>query len=516
MNAPLLLAAGTSGGHDTRLILAALIGIAVIIALITFLKMNPFLSQTVGSVLVGALAGLGLDKTVTSFGNGVGSTVASVGTLIALGAIFGKLLADSGGADQLVDTIVGRSSERTLPWAMALVGMIIGLPMFFEIGLVLLMPVILLVARRSGLPLMRVAIPALAGLSAMHGFVPPHPGPLAAVGALHADLGLTLGLGVLVAVPCVIIGGPLFSVLAARWVDVPVPELFRTDQPEAGQPEPVTAAATTGSAQAGSSRPAGSTQRPTARPGHDRTAYPAGRDAAPDRPGQGSDRAGIRRPSFGVTLTTVLLPVVLMLAKALADVLDQNGDDLVKRVLDFIGTPLIALLLAVLLAMYTLGVAAGFDRSRLSTTVDAALPPIAGILLIVAAGGGLKQVLVDSGISKVIASWVQGSTLSPLLLAWFVAVLIRLATGSATVATVTTAGILQPVTASLSTSHISLLVLAIGAGSLFFSHVNDAGFWLTKQYFGLSVSQNIKSWSLMETVLSVTGIAVVLALSVVV
>ena len=146
-------------------------------------------------MLVGALAGLGLDKTVTSFGNGVGSTVASVGTLIALGAIFGKLLADSGGADQLVDTIVGRSSERTLPWAMALVGMIIGLPMFFEIGLVLLMPVILLVARRSGLPLMRIAIPALAGLSAMHGFVPPHPGPLAAVGALHADLGLTLALG---------------------------------------------------------------------------------------------------------------------------------------------------------------------------------------------------------------------------------------------------------------------------------------------------------------------------------
>ncbi|HEX4728592.1 MAG TPA: SLC13 family permease [Jatrophihabitans sp.] len=517
MNAPLLLAAGSSGGHDTRLILAALIGIAVIIALITFVKMNPFLSLTVGSVLVGALAGLGLDKTVTSFGNGVGSTVASVGTLIALGAIFGKLLADSGGADQLVDTNVGRSSERSLPWAMALVGMIIGLPMFFEIGLVLLMPVILLVARRSGLPLMRVAIPALAGLSAMHGFVPPHPGPLAAVGALHADLGLTLGLGVLVAVPCVIIGGPLFSVLAARWVDVPVPELFRTDEPE-----PVAVAAGPGQATAQGARVSQpqSTDRPaTGRPGRgpaDGTG-PADGSYRPTDPADGSYRpTGLRRPSFGVTLTTVLLPVVLMLAKALADVLDQNGDDLVKRVLDFIGTPLIALLVAVLLAMYTLGVAAGFDRSRLSSTVDAALPPIAGILLIVAAGGGLKQVLVDSGISKVIASWVQGSTLSPLLLAWFVAVLIRLATGSATVATVTTAGILQPVTATLSTSHVSLLVLAIGAGSLFFSHVNDAGFWLTKQYFGLSVSQNIKSWSLMETVLSITGIAVVLALSVVV
>ena len=521
MNAVLLAASG-SGSHDTRLIVAALIGIAVIIALITFAKLNPFLSLTVGSVLVGGLAGLGLDSTVSSFGAGVGSTVASVGTLIALGAIFGKLLADSGGADELVDTIVGRSSARTLPWAMALVGMIIGLPMFFEIGLVLLMPVILLVARRSGLPLMRVAIPALAGLSAMHGFVPPHPGPLAAVGALHANLGLTLGLGVLVGLPCVIIGGPLFSRLAARWVDVPVPELFlgaaepgtgRTATSDTGR----TATSDTGrTATSDTGRTAG---RPAASGPDQLTASrrtggsAAGAlDLAPAAEGRATP---VRRPSFGMTLGTVLLPVVLMLAKAVVDVTDEKGHDAAKRVLDFLGTPLIALLLAVLLAIYTLGVAAGLSKDQLSTTVDTALPPIAGILLIVAAGGGFKQVLVDSGISKVIASWVSGSTVSPLLLAWFVAVLIRLATGSATVATVTTAGILQPVTSTLSTTHVSLLVLAIGAGSLFFSHVNDAGFWLTKQYFGLTVRENIASWSLMETVLSVTGIAVVLALSVV-
>lgn len=508
-----LIAAAGSGSHDTRLILAALIGIAVIIALITFAKLNPFLSLTIGALLVGAIAGLGMDKTVVSFGTGVGATVASVGTLIALGAIFGKLLADSGGADQLVDTIVGRSSERALPWAMALVGMIIGLPMFFEIGLVLLMPVILLVARRSGLPMMRIAIPSLAGLSAMHGFVPPHPGPLAAVGALNADLGLTLGLGVLVAVPTVIVGGPLFSRLAARWVDVPVPELFLGSSVEADRLE----TARTG---AGSSVATGASaaQAPGASEG---SALGSGTGAgsvaaSDDNLLAGRSRPGLRRPSFAVTLTTVLLPVVLMLAKAIADVVDENGHGVVKRSLDFLGTPLIALLLAVLLAIYTFGAGLGFDKERLSATVDEALPPIAGILLIVAAGGGLKQVLVDSGISKIIASWVEGSTLSPLLLAWFVAVLIRLATGSATVATITTAGILQPVAETLSTSHLSLLVLAIGAGSLFFSHVNDAGFWLTKQYFGLSVSQNIKSWSIMETILSVTGILTVLALSVVI
>ncbi|HEY0166747.1 MAG TPA: SLC13 family permease [Jatrophihabitans sp.] len=503
----LIAAAESSGSQDTRLILAALIGIAVIIALITFTKLHPFLSLTIGALLVGAIAGLGMDKTVTSFGAGVGATVASVGTLIALGAIFGKLLADSGGADQLVDTIVGRSSDRALPWAMALVGMIIGLPMFFEIGLVLLMPVILLVARRSGLPLMRVAIPTLAGLSAMHGFVPPHPGPLAAVGALNADLGLTLGLGVLVAVPTVVVGGPLFSRFAARWVDVPVPELFLGDAAAAEQ------------ARLDAARPGAGASAATGGAGGSALGSGTGAGSvavSADDLVPSESRPRYRRPSFAVTLTTVLLPVVLMLAKAIAEVVNENGNGVAKRTLDFVGTPLIALLLAVLLAIYTFGIGLGFDKERLSRTVDEALPPIAGILLIVAAGGGLKQVLVDSGISKIIASWVEGSTVSPLLLAWFVAVLIRLATGSATVATITTAGILEPVAQTLSSTHLSLLVLAIGAGSLFFSHVNDAGFWLTKQYFGLSVSQNIKSWSIMETILSVSGILVVLALSVVI
>ncbi|UQX88134.1 GntP family permease [Jatrophihabitans telluris] len=491
-----ILADSTSGSHDTRLIVATLAAIAVIIALISWFKLHPFLSLTIGSLIVGAVSGLGLTKAVASYGTGLGATVASVGTLIALGAIFGKLLADSGGADQIVDTIVGRSSDRVLPWAMALVGMIIGLPMFFEIGLVLLMPVILLVARRSGQPLMRIALPAIAGLSAMHGFVPPHPGPLAAVGALKADLGLTLGLGVIVAVPCVIVAGPIFSHFAARWVDVPVPELFGAD--------PVRSAA------AGASSTNGAQAHETAAVTGAVTGAATGaeRTAAPTAAG--------RRPSFPATLGTVLLPVILMLAKSVADVADANGSGPVHSFLDFIGTPLVALLLAVIVAMFSLGVVSGLDKDRLGETVNQALPPIAGILLIVAAGGGFKQVLVDSGISKMIAGWVAGSSVSPLLLAWFVAVLIRLATGSATVATVTTAGILAPVASSLSNTHLSLLVLAIGAGSLFFSHVNDAGFWLTKEYFGLTVGQNLKTWSLLETILSVTGIILVLGLSVVV
>ncbi|MFF3444850.1 GntP family permease [Streptosporangium sp. NPDC002721] len=452
---PLLTAlaepAATSPG---RLVPAALVGIALIVVLITYFRLHPFLSLTLGSLAVGAVAGLAMTDTIAAFTDGFGSTAAGVGTLIALGAMFGKLLADSGGADEIVDTIVGRSSPRSLPWAMAAVGSLIGLPMFFEIGLVLLMPVIFLVSRRSGVSLIRVGIPALAGLSVMHGLVPPHPGPLVAIDALKADLGITLGLGVLVAIPTVAIAGPLFAKYAARWVDVPAPELYETRPP------------------------------------------------AEDT----------RRPSFGVTLATVLLPVVLMMGKALADILAPEGNVL-RTVLDFLGTPLVALLIAVIVAMFTLGLGAGMDRKAVAKSLEQSLPPIAGILLIVAAGGGFKQTLIDTGIGDLIATWVENSGLSVLLLAWLVAVLIRLATGSATVATVTASGILAPLVANLSVGETSLLVLAIGAGSLFFSHVNDAGFWLVKEYFGLTVGQNIKTWSVMETVISVTGLVFVLLLS---
>jgi gluconate:H+ symporter, GntP family len=440
-----------------RLVPAALAGIALIVVLITWLKVHPFLSLTLGSLLVGAIAGLPMADTVKSFGKGFGDTASGVGALIALGAMFGKLLADSGGADQIVDTIVGRSGRRALPWAMALVGALIGLPMFFEIGLVLLMPVIYLVARRSGQSIIAVGIPALAGLSAMHGLVPPHPGPLVAIDALHADLGVTLGLGVLVAVPTVALAGPLLARFAARWVDVQPPELFTTDEEE--------------------------------------------------------DAEGRRRPSFAITLATVLLPVALMLLKAFADIVLDEGTE-AYTVLDNLGTPLIALLIAVVVAMFTLGRGAGMDRRTITTTLERSLPPIAGVLLIVAAGGGFKQTLVDTGIGRTIADWVDGSGVSVLVLGWLVAVLIRLATGSATVATVTASGILAPLVTGLSTGDTSLLVLAVGSGSLFFSHVNDAGFWLVKEYFGLSVGQTIKSWSLMETVISVCGLVFVLALNI--
>ena len=444
-------------GPPGQLITAALIGVIAIILVITLLKVHPFVALTVGAIGVGIGAGLAPGLAVTSFGTGFGATMASVGVLVGLGAVFGKLLADSGGADRIVDTLVSKAGPRSLPWVMALVGALIGLPMFFEIGLVLLIPVIILVARRTKMSLIRIAIPALAGLSVMHGLVPPHPGPLVAVTALGANLGLTLALGIAVAIPTVIVAGPLFGRLAARWVDVPVPALFETAEDVDGE-------------------------------------------------------ARLHRPSFGVALLGILLPVALMLARAVADASAPSDTGSGKAFLDFIGTPTIALAIAVIYAMVFFGRTARMGLAGVQNSVSAALPPIAGILLIVGAGGGFKQVLIDTGLGVVIAKAITGSGISVLLLAWIVAALIRVATGSATVATVTASGILAPVAATLSMPHVSLMVLAIGAGSLFLSHVNDAGFWLVKEYLGTSVPQTLKSWTLMECVISVTGLGGVLLL----
>ncbi len=460
--APLLLAAAADDAapavSDTRLIVAAVIGIAVIVALIVWVKLHPFLALMLGAGVLAVAAGLPYVDAFTSFTAGLGTTVAGVGILIALGAIIGKMLIDSGGADQIVDSILARTPVQRLPWAMAFAAFIIGIPLFFEVGVVLLIPVVMLVARRSKVSMIVVGIPALAGLSALHGLVPPHPGPLIAIDALGADLGLTLGLGLLVSIPTVAIAGPLLAKPMSRWVPLDPP-----------------------------------------------TEILGGSERDDDA----------RRPSFAIAITVVLLPVVLMLARTLAETIGFQ-DSGFGQVLDFVGTPLVALLITALVSLVLLGTRLGRDRSMVSKLVDSSFAPIASILLIVGAGGGFKQTLVDSGVGDVIAKGLADAPISPLLAAWLVAVLIRVATGSATVATVTAAGIVAPLAEGLSPTHVALMVLAIGAGSVFLSHVNDAGFWLVKEYFKMTVGQTFKTWSLMECVLSVTALVVVLLLSLVI
>lgn len=448
---PTLLGAAdviTHTDNDLQLVGAAIAGIATIIVLIVWKKVHPFLALTLGSAVLAVIAGIPLADTFTAFSKGLGSTVGGVGTLIAFGAIIGKLLIDSGGADRIVDTILEKTAPARLPWAMALIAFVVGIPLFFEVGIVLLIPVVMLVARRAGQPLVLVGIPALAGLSALHGLVPPHPGPLIAIDALGADLGITLGLGLLVAIPTVIISGPVAARIMVRWV-------------------PIKAGA-----------PLGAQSRVEAE----------------------------KRPSFVASIAVVLLPVILMLGRTIVETLagESTGSWIYQGAV-FLGQPIVALLLTVLVAILVFAVIPGRSAEEVSSMVGASLGPIAGILLIVGAGGGFKQTLVDSGIADIIAAWIEQATVPALVAGWLVAVAVRLATGSATVATITAAGIMAPLAGQMPPLEAALLVLAIGAGSVFLSHVNDAGFWLVKEYFGMSVGQTFKTWSLMETLLSVVA-----------
>lgn len=458
MMSPLLGAAAKAVVHsdnELQLVGAALAGIATIIVLIVWKKIHPFLALTLGSAVLALVAGIPLTDTFTSFSTGLGSTVGGVGTLIAFGAIIGKLLIESGGADRIVDTILDKTPVSRLPWAMALIAFVVGIPLFFEVGIVLLIPVVMLVARRAEQPLILVGVPALAGLSALHGLVPPHPGPLIAIDALGADLGITLGLGLLVAIPTVIIAGPIAARVMARWVPIEAPA-------------------------------------------------PLGGESTITEPQ--------KRPSFAISIFVVLLPVLLMLGRTLVETLMGSAKEtLLYTCAEFLGQPIVALLITVIVAIFAFGVAPGRKADEISTIVGASLGPIAGILLIVGAGGGFKQTLVDSGIADVIALWIEQASVPALIAGWLVAVAVRLATGSATVATITAAGIMAPLAGAMPPVEAGLLVLAIGAGSVFLSHVNDAGFWLVKEYFGMTVGETLKTWSLMETLLSlVAGVTVFL------
>jgi gluconate:H+ symporter, GntP family len=506
-----IAAAPLTDAGSGQLILAAVLGIVAVILLIAWAKWHPFLALIMGSGVLGLVAGVAPGGVVTSFTTGLGSTVGSVGLLIALGSMIGALLAESGGADSIVRRIVDRVSGSALPWAMAGVAALVGLPLFFEVGVVLLVPIVLLVARRTDIGLLRIGIPALAGLSVLHGLVPPHPGPLVAIASLHADLGLTLLFGLICAIPTVIVAGPVFGNFISKRVSVPVPDLLeRTDTDER--------VAVGGRTAQGGSTDLGGSAELGASPGvGEGTELGGSTDLGAAVGNEGTVAGGRARRDPGVwpAVLTVLLPIVLMLARGIAE-LTLDKTDRVRSVLEVLGNPPVALLLGVLLAMWTLGKRAGFDRRQTSAVIGGSFPPIAGILLIVAAGGGFKQVLVDAGVGNVVADAARNAHFNALLLGFLVAVGIRVATGSATVATITAAGIVAPLAATLDQPTVALLALAIGCGSLFFSHVNDAGFWLVKEYFGMSVGQTIKTWSVMETIISVVGFGCVMLLSLIV
>lgn len=445
--------------HDTFLLLDAVVTILGLIVLITRFKLHPFVALIIAAGFLGLTSGMPVEKVVKSFQEGFGNVLGFVGVILALGTMLGKLMAESGGADQIARTLIQAFGKERVQWSMMLAAFLVGIPLFFEIGFVLLIPLVFIVARRTGVSLIKIGIPLLAGLSVVHGLVPPHPGPLLAIGVFGADIGKTILYGLIVALPTAIIAGPLFgSFIARRIPGNPSPELV---EQLAHEPEASTL------------------------------------------------------PSFGVTLLTVLLPVFLMLLKTFADVVLDEGH-MIRAWLDMIGHPITALLLALLLALHTFGRARGFTSRQLLKLLDESLAPTAAIVLIIGAGGGFKQMLVASGVGDVIGHLAVQAQISPILLAWLVAAVIRIATGSATVATITGAGIVVPVIEMIPGVNRELLVLATGAGSLILSHVNDAGFWLVKQYFNMTVAETFKTWTAMETILSVVGLVFILLLSLVV
>jgi len=441
--------------QDSRLLLSVLAALIAIVLLISFLRIAPFLAILMGTFMAGTAAGLPLEKIASAFSKGAGSILGEAGFIIALGAMLGALMADSGAADKIVTTLLRYAKGTAIPWMMALVALVVGLPLFFEVGLVMMAPIIFVMARRSQQPILRVAIPALAGMTALHALLPPHPGPLIAVSALHADLGTTMVLGFVVAIPAVILAGPLYGMWLAPRLNV-------------GEPDQIGALFK----------------------------------------GQHAEQM---QPGFFPSLATILLPVILMLGRTVAKIW-VTPETTLFDMLNFFGEPIVALTVTVLFAVIVLGWGRGMARNEVGLIMRKALPPIAGLLLTIGAGGGLKQALLTAGISDTITKVASGTHMPLILLAWLIAVALRQATGSATVATTATAGIVAPLVVSLSGTHNALMALSIGAGSVFFCHVNDAGFWMVKEYFGLDLKQTFATWSVIQTIVSVVGLGMTLML----
>ncbi len=430
------------------------LAVVALVVLISRFKWPAFLALAVVSLMVGMGTGMPLPEVVKSFQEGVGAILSSIAVVVGFGALLGKLLAESGGAEVLAGRLIGALGRERLHWTMMLAGFIVGIPVWFSVGVVLLAPVLFSVVRESGVPLLRLMVPLLAGLSVAHGLIPPHPGPMVAIETLRADAGKTIWFSILVGYPTAVIAGPLIAAMLQRLG------------------------------------------------GHVELSGPMAAAAAASRD---------RRPGFGLTLFTILLPVLLMTIATVADLTLPKGNA-IRSGFDFLGSPLVAMLVSVLFAFFSFGGHCGFDRKAISQFCDSSLGPVATVLLVVGAGGGFNRVLINSGIGKMIADAAHGASLSPLVLGWLVAALIRVATGSATVAITTAAGILAPVVAGGAVVNLELLVIAMGAGSLVLSHLNDGGFWFVKEYFGLTVGQTLKTWTVVETVVSLVALAFTLAL----
>jgi Gnt-I system high-affinity gluconate transporter len=430
--------------------LLVLLSVAILVLLIVWAKLNPFLAFLITSISAGFLLGLPADQIASSVQRGMGNLLGDLVIVIVVGAMLGKLVAESGAAQQIAGTLMKIFGEKYITWAMSLTGLIVGIPLFYNVGFVLLVPLAFTVAYQYKISAVYVGIPLLAALSVTHGFLPPHPSPAALVAQFDANMGLTLFYGFLITIPTIIIAVPVFAQTLKNIEAKPLQTFQAETKPES------------------------------------------------ELPG--------RANSF----LTALLPVFLLIGTTALS-LNTPEDSPSANLIAFISDPGIVMLLSVLVATYTLGLRQKFSMPQLMDSYTTATKDIAMILLIVAGAGALKQIFTDTGVSLVIAESLQTWDIHPLILAWIITAIIRVCVGSATVAGLTTAGIIAPLVTTMNVDP-NLLVLAIGAGSLMFSHFNDAGFWMYKEFFNVSITDTIKSWSLMETIVAVIGLIGVLIL----
>ncbi|MCF2490646.1 gluconate:H+ symporter [Dyadobacter sp. CY347] len=429
-------------------LLLTFIAILTLIALIAWLKIDTFISFLLVSIGLGLASGLDVETVSKAIQKGVGGTLGDLVLIVGFGAMLGKMVADSGAAQRITDALIGLFGKKYIQWGMALAGFVIGIPLFYNAGFVIVIPLIFMISATARLPLLYVGVPMLSALSVAHGYLPPHPSPAAIASQLNADLGQTLLYGIIVSIPAIAVAGPLFGSTLKRFQPKPDEDLFNVKP------------------------------RPTA-----------------------------ELPGLGISVITALLPVFLLTSMSgIKRIYPDN------KIIGLLAEPYFGMLISVLFAAYVLGIRRGMNMKNVSKSMEEAFKGVSVILLIIAGAGVFKEIMTASGVSTYIAESLKGVNISPLLLSWGIAAIIRVCVGSATVAGLTTVGILSPL---LVTSDVSpeLLVLSIGSGSLMFSHLNDGGFWLFKEYFNLSIKDTLLTWSVMETIVSVMGLLGVLVLN---
>jgi len=436
-----------------------LLAVATLLVLVLWVRLHAFVALLVTSLFVALLGGIPLSDIAGVVEDGMGSTLGYIATVIGLGAMVGEMLRQSGGAEQIAQTLLRTFGDDRAPWALSLTGLLVAIPVFFDVALILFIPLVYTLSERTGKSLLFYAVPLLAGIAVAHSFIPPTPGPVAVAGLLGADLGWVILFGVLAGIPSILVGGVIYGRYIGHKIHLDVPEAMREEPEEAID-------------------------------------------------------ADTTMPSFGQALSVIGVPLLFILGGTVSDVALAEGTTL-RAAFSFVGHPFVALVLAVLLAFYVLGVRGGYSMDDVQSIATKGLEPVGLIILVTGAGGVLGKVLVETGIGDALAEAMAASNLPVVLLAFLIAVVVRVSQGSATVSMVTAAGLVAPVFESgdYAAPVVALTTIAIAAGATVLSHVNDSGFWLVSRYLGMDEGQTLRAWTVMETIVGVVGFLVVLGLS---